>query len=436
MSINTKNQIEIKKLELQKLELQHVIETKRLELKQGTNNNTRKSDKANDNNNKTLKHQTYAEFRKKNEPKEEKKTPFKAEPTKKDNTNKTNAPKQDNKPFLEAELGKRANNTKNYETKHEKKASLEVEPKKNVHTLTNSPKQDKKAPFTPTKNDNNNKNNKPKQEKIPSLEVNNTKTNESTQEKRVFLEGEPKKKVKTNAKTLLEVRSKIKDNNTRNNQPKQFRKSIETRITPHSALNSTNSNHKKVRTMKGFGLIQFNSKNSVIKRTNDKTVARKIFNSSRNTKTKSTTKLNLEQKLSNKSELRYIIIDGSNIAREHGKAKHGNNNVFSCDGIKIAVDFFKTRGHNEIKVIIPRFRRGTADKKCPSLNPQILDDLEKQNHITYTPSKFIEGKLVSSHDDKLILEAATAKNAVVVSNDHFRDLLKDKPEWKDTITKK
>ena len=40
------------------------------------------------------------------------------------------------------------------------------------------------------------------------------------------------------------------------------------------------------------------------------------------------------------SNLRPIVIDGSNVAMSHGMKE-----VFSCRGIQIAVDWFRSRGH-------------------------------------------------------------------------------------------
>jgi ribonuclease ZC3H12 len=67
--------------------------------------------------------------------------------------------------------------------------------------------------------------------------------------------------------------------------------------------------------------------------------------------------------------------------------------VFSCKGIQIAVDFFLKRGH-KVKAMLPRFRRGNSDKKCPSYLPEILDTLDKEGHLTYTPSRFVDNKLI------------------------------------------
>lgn len=44
--------------------------------------------------------------------------------------------------------------------------------------------------------------------------------------------------------------------------------------------------------------------------------------------------------------LRQIVIDGSNVAMSHG-----NNKVFSCAGIQLAVNYFRQRGHKDITVV-------------------------------------------------------------------------------------
>ena len=102
-------------------------------------------------------------------------------------------------------------------------------------------------------------------------------------------------------------------------------------------------------------------------------------------------------------------------------------------GIKLTVDYFVQRGHTHIKALVPRFRRGCSDTQCPTLNPEILDDLEKKGYLTYTPSRFVNNKLVLPYDDRFILKTALHYNAVIVSNDNYRDLWTEDVKWKKLI---
>jgi ribonuclease ZC3H12 len=110
--------------------------------------------------------------------------------------------------------------------------------------------------------------------------------------------------------------------------------------------------------------------------------------------------------------------------------------VFSCKGIKLAVDHFVQRGHTEIKALVPRFRRGSSDLECPSIHPEILDELEKKNFITYTPSRYVQNKLIVPYDDRFIIKAAIFHNAIIVSNDNYKDLQQENNEWKRYIEAK
>ena len=55
-----------------------------------------------------------------------------------------------------------------------------------------------------------------------------------------------------------------------------------------------------------------------------------------------------------------IIIDGSNVAMSHG-----NKERFSCKGIRICVDWFKNRGHKEITVFVPLWRKESSKPETP-----------------------------------------------------------------------
>ena len=66
----------------------------------------------------------------------------------------------------------------------------------------------------------------------------------------------------------------------------------------------------------------------------------------------------------------------------------------------------------------------------------ILDQLEKANILTYTPSRYIKGKRVTCYDDRYIVKLAQECDGVIVSNDNFRDLQNENPDWKELIEKR
>ncbi|XP_039479735.1 NEDD4-binding protein 1 isoform X1 [Drosophila santomea] len=124
-----------------------------------------------------------------------------------------------------------------------------------------------------------------------------------------------------------------------------------------------------------------------------------------------------------KTSKRFIIIDGSNVA-----FAHGNSNVFSSEGIKYCLQYFEKMGH-EVKAVIPMFRKNNFK----SSNPELLDKLHKEGKIVFTPCKNIPGQMSSSYDDRFILQLAYEKNAAVVSNDNYRDLINENPAFKKIV---
>ena len=126
-----------------------------------------------------------------------------------------------------------------------------------------------------------------------------------------------------------------------------------------------------------------------------------------------------------------IVIDGSNVA-----FSHGNKEVFSCKGIRLCVDWFQVRGHKDIMVFVPMWRKESAKPDTPISDQAILTELEKERLLSFTPSRQAGGKRFVCHDDRYILNLAAATGAVVVSNDNYRDLIKLKPEYKKVIEEK
>ncbi|CAH2987043.1 unnamed protein product [Chilo suppressalis] len=124
-----------------------------------------------------------------------------------------------------------------------------------------------------------------------------------------------------------------------------------------------------------------------------------------------------------KSGLRMIVVDGSNVAMEHGKGR-----VFSVKGLKICIDYFLRRGH-VVKAFVPRFRC----KFGKSTEPRLLDELERRGLVVYTPSREIQGRMVTSYDDRYIVQCAAEFDGVIVSGDNYRDLHRENPRWRFVI---
>nr|XP_046256196.1 endoribonuclease ZC3H12A [Scatophagus argus] len=128
------------------------------------------------------------------------------------------------------------------------------------------------------------------------------------------------------------------------------------------------------------------------------------------------------------TELRPIVIDGSNVA-----ISHGNKEVFSCRGIQLAVNFFLDRGHTTITVFVPTWRKEQPRPDAPITDQHILMELEKRKIVVFTPSRRVGGKRVVCYDDRFIVKLAYESDGVIVSNDTYRDLQGERPEWKKCI---
>ena len=118
---------------------------------------------------------------------------------------------------------------------------------------------------------------------------------------------------------------------------------------------------------------------------------------------------------------RPIVIDGSNVAITHG----GDGKTFSCKGIQICVDWFKSNGMEDITVFVPSWRKETprSDGSNPITDQHILTELEHKKLLSFTPSRTVAGRRVACHDDLYILNLAVDNGGVVVTNDNYRDII-------------
>lgn len=130
----------------------------------------------------------------------------------------------------------------------------------------------------------------------------------------------------------------------------------------------------------------------------------------------------------NRSGLRPIVIDGSNVAMEHGRQQ----GIFSSKGIKMVVDYFLNRGHKNIVTFVPQFRNKCGKAK----NREILDQLYKKGYLVFTPSRETISGRITSYDDTFILDYAAKHGGVVISRDNYRDLANEKSEWRDVVEEK
>ncbi|KAJ7310574.1 hypothetical protein JRQ81_007531 [Phrynocephalus forsythii] len=147
------------------------------------------------------------------------------------------------------------------------------------------------------------------------------------------------------------------------------------------------------------------------------------------TKETASPETSLEEEVVDSSDnLRPIVIDGSNVAMSHG-----NKEGFSCRGIQLAVDWFLEKGHKDITVFVPTWRKEQSRPDAPITDQEILHKLEKEKILVFTPSRRVQGRRVVCYDDRFIVKLAYDSDGIIVSNDNYRDLQNEKPEWKKFI---
>ncbi|CAG5878252.1 unnamed protein product [Menidia menidia] len=135
-----------------------------------------------------------------------------------------------------------------------------------------------------------------------------------------------------------------------------------------------------------------------------------------------------EESVDTCDNLRPIVIDGSNVAMSHG-----NKEVFSCRGIQLAVEWFLEKGHKDITVFVPAWRKEQSRPDALITDQEILRKLEKEKILVFTPSRRVQGRRVVCYDDRFIVKLAYDSDGIIVSNDNYRDLQNEKPEWKKFI---
>ena len=107
--------------------------------------------------------------------------------------------------------------------------------------------------------------------------------------------------------------------------------------------------------------------------------------------------------------------------------------MFSCKGILLAVEWFRKRGHQQVTVFVPSWRKEPSRPESPIMEQDILHELEKEGCLVFTPSRRIGNKRIVCYDDRFILNLATITEGVIVSNDNYRDLIDENQKWRVAI---
>ncbi|XP_066493376.1 NEDD4-binding protein 1 [Tiliqua scincoides] len=129
-----------------------------------------------------------------------------------------------------------------------------------------------------------------------------------------------------------------------------------------------------------------------------------------------------------KAHLKYIVIDGSNVAISHGLSK-----FFSCRGIAIAVDYFWKRGHRRITVFVPQWR---TKRDSSTTEQHFLTQLQDVGILALTPARVVLGSRIASHDDRFLLHLAEKTGGVIVTNDNLREFVDESTSWREIIQKR
>nr|VZI01376.1 unnamed protein product [Spirometra erinaceieuropaei] len=118
--------------------------------------------------------------------------------------------------------------------------------------------------------------------------------------------------------------------------------------------------------------------------------------------------------------LRPVIIDGANVAHAD-TSKPG----FNAQNLRCALDYFLGRGHKDILIVLHGIRQGSCSA--------VFTEAEMAKYFSFASCRRLSKETLIADDDSIILEFATKRNAVVISNDQYRDWISVRPEFRDVI---
>lgn len=131
-------------------------------------------------------------------------------------------------------------------------------------------------------------------------------------------------------------------------------------------------------------------------------------------------------RLNSSGDIPLIVVDAPNVAM-----RHGLNAKFSCQGIKLALNFFHSAGHKVIAFLPDHYlnfervgelrrlaRLNLGDVRASQLpdDVEVLQQLVQQGVVIGTPSQ--------DYDDSYCITYAQRRGGYIISNDMYRDHVK------------
>ncbi|KAI3386362.1 hypothetical protein SNEBB_005995 [Seison nebaliae] len=133
--------------------------------------------------------------------------------------------------------------------------------------------------------------------------------------------------------------------------------------------------------------------------------------------------------LQNINNRRIVVVDGMNIIN-YGRQfrKNQDGQLWRLCSL---LEYFALKNH--VIVVMPRkvfsnfSNRNENDENKKSVN--IIVGKLSEDQLVLTPHKVTDGRTISPYDDRYVLDIALRKNAIVISNDSFRDLCQENADY-------
>lgn len=144
--------------------------------------------------------------------------------------------------------------------------------------------------------------------------------------------------------------------------------------------------------------------------------------------TATATNLNTSKKL-------LIVIDGPNVAMKHGKKSY-----FSVEGLKIAIQYYISRGYDAV-AFVPEYiatRKAQPNTTLGGSTLKLGDFMTVGDDLPQLMELVQKGLVVltppQDYDDSYCIEYAKKHNACIVTNDRYNDHIDKQPSEREKAT--